>query len=199
MALTPSALSTVDASRCSSLTRVQVAGEPPSLALCKFWSERLDGFHVGLGPTELTAHALCGQFDVNADSVNVGYPVMNCAAYIVNGDDQLQPFGVVGELWVAGADVSRGYLKRPDKTSQSFTPNPFDPQCPLLYKTGDLARMLPSGRVQFIGRRDAQVKVHISCKYYVFVWKLTRALLKLIRFVDFVWSWPKVKDESSCI
>lgn len=164
IALTPSALATIDAEATLSLKRVQVAGEAPTLALAKQWAARLDAFYIGLGPTELCAHACTGLFPKEEKNpvITIGFPVTNSAVYIVNEEGQLQPAGVVGELWVAGENVAMGYLNRPDLNAHSFITNPFDPVKSRLYRTGDFARRLPDGRVKFEGRRDAQVRSNIT-------------------------------------
>lgn len=158
-ALTPSALATIDPQAATSLRVVQVAGEAPTLALAKAWAARLDAFYIGLGPTELTAHACNGRFLPDEGVVTIGHPVSNAAVYITNEEGCVQPAGVVGELWIAGANVAQGYLNQPELTADRFITNPFDSKKPRLYRTGDFARRLSDGRVQFVGRRDAQVKI----------------------------------------
>ena len=76
-------------------------------------------------------------------------------------DEQLQPvsIGVQGELYIGGAGLARGYLNRPDLTAAQFIPNPFAQTGSRLYKTGDIARYLPDGNIEFIGRADYQVKI----------------------------------------
>jgi amino acid adenylation domain-containing protein len=159
IALTPSALATVDPEATPSLKRVQVAGEAPTLALAKLWSARLESFYIGLGPTELCAHACTGRFPKHEDTVTIGTPVSNAAVYIVNEEGKIQPPGIIGELWVAGENVAVGYLNKPDLNAHSFITNPFDSEKPRLYRTGDFAKRLSDGRVKFEGRRDAQVKI----------------------------------------
>lgn len=157
IALTPSGLATVDIDATPSLKRVQVAGEAPTLALAKQWAARLEAFYIGLGPTELCAHACTGLFPPGENTVSIGWPVTNAAVYITNDEGQCQPANIVGELWVAGENVAKGYLNRPDLNEHSFIENPYDPEKPRLYRTGDYAKRLPDGRVVFQGRRDAQV------------------------------------------
>ena len=72
-----------------------------------------------------------------------------------------QPVGAIGELWVAGPQVSRGYLNRPEVTKQAYIKNPFseDEGYDRVYRTGDVVRYLTDGNIEFIGRRDAQVKI----------------------------------------
>ena len=158
MALTPSALATVNATDALSLKVVQVAGEAPSKELSNQWASFLDAFYIGLGPTECCGHACCGKFEVD-NSVNIGMPVSNAAVYILNESGEIQPTGVVGELCVAGSNISGGYLNRDDLNAKHFVENPFDKSKLRMYKVGDLARRLPDGKIEFIGRRDAQIKI----------------------------------------
>eukprot|EP00978_Attheya_sp_CCMP212_P033289 scaffold133765_cov60-Attheya_sp.AAC.3 len=158
MALTPSALATLDPELGTSLKVVQVAGEAPTKQLANFWASQLDAFFIGLGPTELCGHACCSRFQVG-DSVNIGRPVTNAAVYILNEAGEIQPEGVIGELCVAGENVSAGYLNRVSLTKKHFVNNPFDSRKPRMYKVGDLARRLPGGKIEFIGRGDMQLKI----------------------------------------
>jgi iturin family lipopeptide synthetase B len=103
---TPSALSCLDLNIAEGIDAVQVAGEPPQLKVLKAWNARLKDLFVGLGPTELCAHALCGRFD--GETVCIGRPAWNVRAYVVNSETGLeQPVNVMGELWIAGANVVR--------------------------------------------------------------------------------------------
>jgi len=106
------------------------------------------------------------EFEQNAP---IGKPLDNIRLYIVDKQLNRLPIGAVGELWVSGPQVSRGYLNRPDKTAEVYLQNPFislttNPQ-PLTtkyarcYRTGDIVRYLPDGNIQFVGRRDGQVKI----------------------------------------
>lgn len=158
MALTPSALSTVNPEKCSSLRVIQVAGEAPSKNLANMWASRLESFFIGLGPTELCGHACCGVFHIG-DRVNIGMPVSNASVYILNEAGQIQPPGVIGELCIAGENVTHGYLNREELTQKHFVQNPFDKDRPRMYKVGDLARRLSDGKIEFIGRADSQVKI----------------------------------------
>lgn len=158
LSVTPSALQTLDPEAVPTLSHVQIGGEPPSLALAQAWGAALPGgLFISLGLSEATAHACLGRFDPGETSVSVGPPMWNVSVYVVNPEGQLNPVGVVGELWIAGPNVAQGYIRNPELTAQQFVPNPFDPARPRLYKTGDFARRLPSGSIQFMGRRDAQV------------------------------------------
>jgi amino acid adenylation domain-containing protein len=93
-------------------------------------------------------------------SVPIGKPIANVHVYLLDAQRQPVPVGVIGELYIGGAGVGRGYLNRPDATTANFSPDPFaggDGQ--LMYRTGDLARYLPDGNIEYVGRRDDQVKV----------------------------------------
>ncbi|MFM7175082.1 MAG: amino acid adenylation domain-containing protein, partial [Caldilinea sp.] len=87
----------------------------------------------------------------------IGGPIPDLQLYILDQQQQLVPIGRLGELYVGGAGVSRGYLKRPELTAQRFLPNPFGPGT--LYRTGDLAKRLPDGDIEYLGRIDNQVKI----------------------------------------
>jgi amino acid adenylation domain-containing protein len=112
------------------------------------------------GPTEITIWSAAYRVDSDAGPILIGRPVANTQLYILDSHLQPVPIGVVGELYVGGDGVTRGYLNRPELTSEKFTANPFskDPGS-RLYKTGDLARYLPDGNIECLGRIDHQVKL----------------------------------------
>ena len=113
------------------------------------------------GPTETTVYATYHPVDAieeGAGTIPIGKPLANTTAYIVDKQGKPQPIGVVGELWVGGEGVARGYLKREELTKEKFILSPFKAG-ERLYKTGDLARWLKDGSIEFIGRVDEQVKV----------------------------------------
>ncbi|WP_287314905.1 AMP-binding protein, partial [Moorena sp. SIO1G6] len=88
-------------------------------------------------------------------SVPIGRPVANTQIYILDSHLQPVPIGVPGELHIGGVGLARGYLNRPELTEQKFIPNPFSNEPgSRLYKTGDLARYLPDGNIEFLGRID---------------------------------------------
>jgi surfactin family lipopeptide synthetase A len=111
------------------------------------------------GPTETTANATVGRI-VAEGGISLGRPIVNTEVYILDSHLQPVPVGVSGELHVGGDALARGYLNRPDLTAEKFIPHPFsDEPGAHLYKTGDLARYLPDGNIEFIGRIDHQVKI----------------------------------------
>jgi amino acid adenylation domain-containing protein/thioester reductase-like protein len=117
------------------------------------------------GPTEATITATIYQPTVNSqfntiNSVSIGRPIANTEIYILDQNLQPVPIGVFGELHIGGAGLARGYLNRPELTKEKFISNPLPTsKSPRLYKTGDLARYLPDGNIEFLGRIDYQVKI----------------------------------------
>ncbi len=115
------------------------------------------------GPTETTVGALThtikpGESDRVSKTVPIGRPIANTHVYLLDSTLQPVPFGVPGELYIGGAGLTRGYLNHPELTNKTFIANPFQPG-QRLYKTGDLARYLPDGTIEFLGRVDDQVKI----------------------------------------
>jgi amino acid adenylation domain-containing protein len=117
------------------------------------------------GITETTVHVtyqpISGS-DVSLPVSRIGRPIPDLSAYVCDRDRQplqLVPLGVVGELYVGGAGVTRGYLNRPELTAQRFVPDPFATSGGRLYRTGDLVRLRPSGDLDYVGRSDFQIKV----------------------------------------
>ncbi len=111
------------------------------------------------GPSETTVCATYHRYlGEELITIPLGKPISNCKIYILDKANRMMPIGIPGELCIAGAGVSRGYLNNKDLTDQSFITNPFNPN-ERLYKSGDLARWLPDGSIEFFGRIDNQVKI----------------------------------------
>lgn len=113
------------------------------------------------GPTETTVAVTCYDTDGSEDEIPIGKPADNTAVYIVDKSGERVPFGEEGELWVAGEQVTGGYLNRPEETAKAFIPNPFsdDPAYGTVYKTGDIVRYRADGNIEYVGRRDGLVKI----------------------------------------
>ncbi|MFG2846318.1 amino acid adenylation domain-containing protein [Kitasatospora sp. NPDC048296] len=117
---------------------------------------------IGYGPTETTTFATCADLDqsrVGTEALPIGRPLAGTRVLILDAALRPVPPGVVGELYVAGAGLARGYLGRPALTAERFTADPYGPPGARMYRTGDLARWSPDGEVLFAGRADQQVKL----------------------------------------
>lgn len=149
--------------KCQSLVRVIASGEALTVQLQQRFFNRLDAqLHNLYGPTEAAVDVTfwqCKDSVTNQNTVPIGRPIANIQIYLL--DRYLNPVvvGVTGEVYIGGVGVGRGYLNRPDLTAEKFIPNPFNKQAARLYKTGDLARYLPNGEIEYIGRIDHQVKI----------------------------------------
>ena len=108
------------------------------------------------GPAETSITSTSGKCE--SGIVTIGSPLPNTKIYILNEYFDIQPIGVWGEIFIAGNGVTRGYINQPEKTNEHFILNPFGNG--KLYKTGDLARWLPDGNIEFGGRKDEQIKIH---------------------------------------
>ncbi len=164
-----------DVEKCNSLKRVICSGEALSLELQeRFFARLVCELHNLYGPTEAAIHVTFWQCqsDSNLKTVPIGRPIANIQIYILDSHLQPVPIGVIGELHIGGVGLARGYLNKPELTAEKFIPNPFasldPPLTPLdkggeqpskLYKTGDLARYLPDGDIEYLGRIDNQVKI----------------------------------------
>ncbi|MCC3482362.1 MAG: amino acid adenylation domain-containing protein [Microcoleus sp. PH2017_12_PCY_D_A] len=110
------------------------------------------------GPTETTVWSTVYQVKDAEQRILIGKPIANTDIYILDPLLQPVPIGVAGELHIGGSGLARGYLQRPDLTTERFIPNPFR-ETERIYKTGDLARYLPDGNIECLGRLDFQVKI----------------------------------------
>jgi len=113
------------------------------------------------GPTETTIYVTrysLKNFDKETKNIPIGKPLSNIKAYIIDKNSNIQPIGIRGELCFAGIGLGRGYLNRPELTAEKFVENPFA-LGERMYKTGDLAKWLPDGNIEYLGRIDHQVKI----------------------------------------
>ncbi|MES2936925.1 MAG: non-ribosomal peptide synthase/polyketide synthase, partial [Pseudomonadota bacterium] len=111
------------------------------------------------GITETTVHVTHCALDAGARAGDVGRPLADLGVHILDAQLNPLPAGVPGQLYVAGAGLARGYLRRPALTAERFVPNPYGAPGSRLYATGDLARWLPDGSIEHLGRIDQQVKI----------------------------------------
>ncbi|MHC5747096.1 MAG: amino acid adenylation domain-containing protein [Nostoc sp.] len=122
--------------------------------------QRCDSLWNMYGPTETTIWSAASLVETVENTVPISQPIANTQLYILDQYHQLVPVGVAGELCIGGEGLARGYFHRPDLTAEKFIPNPFSLQpSARLYKTGDLARYLPNGGIEYIGRIDHQIKI----------------------------------------
>jgi acyl-coenzyme A synthetase/AMP-(fatty) acid ligase/acyl carrier protein len=116
------------------------------------------------GPTETTIGALtfpipAGYESGDAATIPIGRPITNVQAHVMSAGGMLAPVGVIGELFIGGAGVARGYLGQPAQTAERFVPDPYGPPGSRLYRTGDRVRRLADGCIEFLGRIDEQIKI----------------------------------------
>jgi acyl carrier protein len=117
-------------------------------------------FYNLYGPTECTVAATVARIEVARTQPTIGRPIANTQIYLVDPQLNPVPVGVHGELCIGGLGLARGYLRRPALTAERFIPNPFSHEPGArLYRTGDRARYLPDGTIEFLGRLDHQVKI----------------------------------------
>ncbi|HEV2757814.1 MAG TPA: amino acid adenylation domain-containing protein, partial [Actinomycetota bacterium] len=158
---TPTALAALPAAELPALHTIVSAGESCPTELVARWSQGRRFFNA-YGPTETTVCAslfLCDEI-ARDGTVPIGRPVANTTVYILDRYGNVAPKGVPGELYVGGAGVARGYVNRPGLTAERFVPDPFSgAEGARLYRTGDRARYLPDGDIEFLGRVDHQVKI----------------------------------------
>lgn len=144
----------------ASVKTVNLAGEPLKPALVReiYALGTVEKVFDLYGPTEDTTYSTYTLRDEGA--ATIGRPISNTQAYILDKFLQPVPFGIPGELYLAGDGLARGYLNRPEMTAEKFIKNPFSKNpSARMYKTGDLARFLPNGEIEYLGRIDNQVKV----------------------------------------
>ncbi|WP_067460885.1 non-ribosomal peptide synthetase [Actinomadura macra] len=156
----------LDAERLAGLAGLAIAaGDAFTARLADRWRELAgpDGTRLAAeyGPTEITVgnSGLEVTGGTRAELVSIGHPIPATTMYVLDALMQPVPAGVVGEIYIGGAGVTRGYVNRPDLTAERYVPDPFGPPGARLYRTGDLGRATAAGDVEFAGRVDDQVKI----------------------------------------
>jgi amino acid adenylation domain-containing protein/FkbM family methyltransferase len=150
-----------------SLRLVIFGGETLELSSLKHWFEQHGDQFPQLvnmyGITETTVHVTYQPLtiaDLHGKGSKIGRPIPDLQVYLLDRHLQPVPIGILGEMYIGGAGLARGYLNRPELTAERFVTNPFNNQPEeRLYKTGDLARYLPNGDIEYLGRIDHQVKI----------------------------------------
>jgi amino acid adenylation domain-containing protein/non-ribosomal peptide synthase protein (TIGR01720 family) len=155
----PSLLTPLPAIKLPALQVIMVGGDTLAPELIARWAPGRRFFN-GYGPTETTVCSTVARCADGKRKPTIGTPVANTQIYLLDAYLKPVPLGVPGEMYIGGAGLARGYLNRPDQTAAAFVPNPFSAgPGARLYKTGDLARWLPDGNLDFLGRVDYQVKI----------------------------------------
>ena len=117
----------------------------------------------GYGPTECTTFAatyrIPRDIDTDSRSIPIGGPIANTTLYVLNSCGEPVPMGVIGELYIGGAGLARGYLARAELTAEKFVTRSLGAGDERMYRTGDLVRWLPQGVIEFVGRADGQIKI----------------------------------------
>jgi amino acid adenylation domain-containing protein len=156
--LPPVVLPTLEETGDLPLANLVSGGEACSGDLVARWSSGRNMFN-GYGPTETTVVATIAGPLSGKETPPIGTPIWNTRVYVLDAHLRPVPAGVAGELYIAGLNLARGYLKRPGITAERFIADPHGPAGTRMYRTGDLARWRADGNLEFLGRTDEQVKV----------------------------------------
>lgn len=156
----PALLNIMPRHELPSLTSLAFGGDVCDQETIDFWSRNRRFLNV-YGPTETTVYATYHIFHQGHLKNCIGKPIPNYTAYVLDKNLNPVPIGVIGELYIGGIGVSRGYINRPEQTAQHFISNPFiqNDANSILHKTGDLVRYLPNGDLEYIGRSNFEVKI----------------------------------------
>ncbi|GGN03917.1 hypothetical protein GCM10011609_48820 [Lentzea pudingi] len=149
-----------DVAGCGTLRAVFTSGEALPTSVRDQFFEIFDiGLHDLYGPTEGTIHVTYADTVAGEPTVPIGVAVTDITTHVLDERLREVPAGEVGELYLGGAQLARGYHRRPDLTAERFVASPFGAGGERIYRTGDLARVLPDGRIDYLGRVDHQVKI----------------------------------------
>ncbi|MGJ7609270.1 amino acid adenylation domain-containing protein [Variovorax sp. LT1R20] len=158
LTIPPVALAAMAEDSLPEVSSLIVAGDFCAPQLVAQWSEGRQMVNA-YGPTESTVCATMSAPLAGAGAPPIGRPIGNTQVYVLDAALQPVPPGVPGELYIAGAGLARGYLKRPSLSAERFVANPFGAPGSRMYRTGDLAQWRADGVLDFLGRADQQVKV----------------------------------------
>lgn len=157
--LTPSVAKALEVNEFPNLKAVYLVGEAVPQSVCDTWGARKQLFNM-YGPTEATCGATIKALKAN-EPVTIGVPNPSTRIYILDSNCKPVPWGVIGEIYLAGVQVAAGYVGQPDETARKFLPDSVNPEYEgeLMYKTGDRAFWDERGELRFLGRNDRQVKL----------------------------------------
>ncbi len=143
----------------SNVVGINLAGEPFPVSITSHFKDTRIALRNLYGPSEDTTYSSIYRVEKEYDrSVPIGKGIHNTQFYILSDALALQPIGVIGEICISGDGISRGYLHQPTLTKEKFVANRFR-ESGTLYKTGDLGKWLPNGTIEYVGRKDSQVKI----------------------------------------
>lgn len=142
------------------ISKVCIGGESLTSTLVDAIRKKLPQVTINnhYGPTETTIDAFVLENIQSFPSNNIGVPIHNVQAYILDANDAIAPVGIAGELCIGGTGVTKGYLNKPELTQEKFVTNPFI-EGAYMYRTGDIGKWMQDGTLEFIGRKDNQVKI----------------------------------------
>lgn len=158
--LPPTYLAGIEPGKLRTLKKLITGGSAITKTMANQWKDSVEYMNA-YGPTEYSVITSAWKYreeEMCYGSVPIGRPVDNTRIYILDKNGNLLPVGAAGELCVAGDGIARGYLNRPELTAEKFTADPFMAGN-RMYHTGDLARWLPDGNIEYLGRIDDQVKI----------------------------------------
>lgn len=159
----PALLSVLPVADFQALDTLIFAGEATTNSTFERWRSKDRRLINAYGPTENT---VCSTFCIKESETHpndIGCPLPNVSCYIMNDHHQILPYGAIGELYIGGAQLTKGYINRPDLNAAKFVCNPFKDETnatEILYKTGDLVCLMPNRHIKFIGRKDTQLKIN---------------------------------------
>ncbi len=156
--LTPTVLSSLDRARLDGLDTLITAGETCPAEVVSAWAPGRRMFNA-YGPTEATVWATCTAPLSAEQSVGIGTPIPGVCALVLDARLNPAPVGVVGELYLSGPALARGYVGRAELTAERFVANPYEGVGARMYRTGDLARWTSAGTLDYLGRADTQIKL----------------------------------------
>ena len=156
--LTPTVLSSLDRSRLAGVRTLITTGEACPGELITAWAPGRQMFNA-YGPTEATIWATCSAPQLAGQPIGIGAPIAGVCALVLDARLNPAPVGVVGELYLSGPALARGYVGRADLTAERFVANPYGDAGTRMYRTGDRVSWGPDGQLRYLGRADGQVKI----------------------------------------